>query len=297
MSNLSNDIEKFLTFLKVQKGLSDNTYTAYQKDLIKFESYLKSESLDLEGFKRHEFRGFLADLNRQKLSNKTINRILSSIKGFIKYKIRYGYIDSANILEVESPKTGKHLPKFLFEEEMDELISFECRKKEDYRDRALFELIFSSGLRVSELTSLDIGQISSREKSIRITGKGNKERTVLYGEKCSGFISEYLKKRGEFYPSNDEKALFLNTRGKRLGQRGVRYILNRKTRQIALKKNISPHSLRHSFATALIRNGADIRTVQFLLGHSSIATTEIYTHLGLDELKDIHYKYHPHGKK
>lgn len=291
------DIEKFLQFLKVQKGLSDNTCVAYQKDLEKFASYMKSESLDLDGFKRHEFRGFLADLNRQKLSNKSINRILSSIKGFIKYKMRYGYIDTAGILEVESPKTGKHLPKFLFEEEMAELIGFECKKKEDYRDRAVFELIFSSGLRISELTSLNIDQIKDNESNIRITGKGNKERVVLYGQKCSKFILEYLTKRDEFKPLKDEKALFLNTSGNRLGQRGIRYILNKRVRQIAFKKNISPHSLRHSFATALIRNGADIRTVQFLLGHSSIATTEIYTHLGLDELKDIHYKYHPHGKK
>ncbi|HOJ65147.1 MAG TPA: tyrosine recombinase XerC [Spirochaetota bacterium] len=293
--SLDRDIEKYLLYLSSQKGLSENTIISYKNDLNKFYNYLTKENLDFENLKRYHFRGFLVELSKEKMNKKSINRILASIKGFVRYKIRYGYKDKANILEVESQKTAKYLPKFLFEEEFDTLINFSCNKKEDFRDRAIFELIFATGLRVSELTSLDLSHISSFNNEIRITGKGNKERIVLYGEKCKEILKEYLNVRDEFNPK--ENALFLNLSGKRLSQRGVRHILDKRIKEISFKKKISPHSLRHSFATAMIRNGADIRTVQTLLGHSSLATTQIYTHLGLDELKDIHYKFHPHGKK
>ena len=293
--SLDRDIEKYLLYLSSQKGLSENTIISYKNDLNKFYNYLTKENLDFENLKRYHFRGFLVELSKEKMNKKSINRILASIKGFVRYKIRYGYKDKANILEVESQKTAKYLPKFLFEEEFDTLINFSCNKKEDFRDRAIFELIFATGLRVSELTSLDLSHISSFNNEIRITGKGDKERIVLYGEKCKEILKEYLNVRDEFNPK--ENALFLNLSGKRLSQRGVRHILDKRIKEISFKKKISPHSLRHSFATAMIRNGADIRTVQTLLGHSSLATTQIYTHLGLDELKDIHYKFHPHGKK
>ncbi len=292
---MRQDIDSFLKYLNVQKGLSDNSIIAYQKDLLKFDEYFKKESLKLEGLKRYEFRGFLSELNSNKLSAKSINRIISSIKGFIKYKIRFGYIDTAGILEVESQKTGKYLPKFLFDYEMDELIGFECKLKEDYRDRAIFELIFSTGIRVAELVNLNIDQFKYFTGEIKITGKGSKERIVLYGEKCKEYLLDYLKIRDTFFVNKKEIALFLNHNGQRLTDRGVRFVLDKRIEEIALKKKISPHSLRHSFATCLIRNGADIRSIQILLGHSSLSTTQIYTHLSLDELKDIHFKYHPHG--
>ncbi len=292
---LKEEIEKYLLYLSSQRGLSENTIISYRNDLNKFIDYLNKESLTLQNLKRSHFRGFLADLSLKKMNKKSINRILASIKGFIRYKIRYGYKDSANILEVESQRTTKYLPKFLFEEEFDELINFSCVKKEDYRDKAIFELIFATGLRVSEVTSLDINSFASFDGQIRIKGKGGKERIVLYGEKFKEILKEYLKVRNEFKPV--ENALFVNASGKRISQRAIRYILDKRIKELSFKKKISPHSLRHSFATNLIRNGADIRMVQTLLGHSSLSTTQIYTHLGLDELKDIHYKFHPHGKK
>lgn len=293
--SLKDDIEKYLLYLSSQKGLSQNTIISYRNDLMKFCDYLTNERLDFENIKRIHFRGFLAELSKNKMDKKSINRILAGIKGFVRYKIRYGYKDKANILEVESQKTSKYLPKFLFEEEFDELINFNCSKKEDFRDRAIFELIFATGLRVSELTLLNVSDISSFNNQIKIIGKGNKERIVLYGEKCKNIIKDYLKVRKDFSPKDN--TLFLNQKGAPLSQRGIRHILDKRIKEVSLKKKISPHSLRHSFATAMIRNGADIRTVQTLLGHSSLATTQVYTHLGLDELKDIHYKFHPHGKK
>lgn len=290
----NNDLNSFFDYLSSQRGLSENTLRAYQNDLLKFFDYLSSENLSIEQLKRNHIRGFLAELNREKLNNNTINRILAALKSYIRYKKRFGYKDSASILEIESLKTTKYLPKFLFEDEFEKLISFEVTQKEDYRDIAIFELIFSTGLRVSEVVSLNTDHINSKENTIKIIGKGNKERVVLFGNICRERLDSYLKIRAQFKP--EDNALFLGVRGKRLSDRAIRYILEKRIAQISLTKNISPHSLRHSFATTLIRNGADIRTVQILLGHSNLSTTQIYTHLGIDELKDIHFKYHPHGK-
>lgn len=294
---MHEDIENYLKYITVQKGLSQNSINSYKKDLLKFSEYLNKESLKIEGLQRYQFRGFLADLNKEKLSTTTINRILASIRGFIKYKIRFDYKDSAGILEIESQKTSRYLPTFLFDDEIKELINFECKSKWDYRDRAIFELIVSTGIRISELVNLNLSHFNNFNYEIRILGKGNKERIVLYGDKCKTYLNEYLKIRSTFLPGNNENALFLNNSGKRLSDRGVRFILTKRTDEMAMKKKISPHSLRHSYATLMIKNGADIRTVQILLGHSSLSTTQIYTHLNLDELKDVHYKYHPHGGK
>jgi len=291
---MQEEIQKYLDYIKSQKGLSENTIISYQNDLQRFLSFLNEEKVDLTEIKRSHFRNFLALLNKEKLSKNSINRILSSIKGFIKYKIRGGYQDSASILEVESQKKSNYLPKFLFDNEFDNLIGFNCVKKEDFRDKAIFELIFATGVRVSELVSLNLSNIDS-SKEIRVIGKGDKERIVIYGDKCKNILKEYIEVRHKFKPKED--ALFLNNRGERLTDRGVRFLLEKRLDNVAITKKISPHSLRHSFATCLIKNGADIRTVQTLLGHSSLSTTQIYTHLGLDELKDMHYKFHPHGKK
>ncbi|MBN2546957.1 MAG: tyrosine-type recombinase/integrase [Spirochaetes bacterium] len=295
MKKIKEEIQNYLDFLKTQKGLSNKSIISYKNDLIKFYDFLKSENLCMTELKRYHFRSFLAELNNNRLKNTTINRILASVKGFIKYKIRFDYKDSASILDIESQKTNKYSPLFLFDKEYNNLISFECKNFSDYRDRAIFELIFSTGVRVSELVSINVSSININNE-IKIKGKGNKERIVLFGKICAKIINDYLKVRNEIC-INDEKALFLNKKGKRLTDRGIRYIFKKRIVEISLSKNISPHSLRHSFATSLIKNGADIRTVQILLGHSSLSTTQKYTHLGLDELKDIHYKYHPHGKK
>jgi len=294
MVNIIEEINNYLDYLTSQKGLSEMTILSYKNDLMKFYNFIESENLNIEELKRYHFRNFLAELNNLKLNNTTINRILASVKGYIKYKIRFNYKDSAGILEVESQKTNKYSPVFLFDKEFNELISFKLENITDYRDRAIFELIFSTGVRVSELISINIKSING-DNEIKIKGKGNKERIVLFGKKCREVLNDYIKLRNEISP-DEENALFLNKDGKRLTDRGIRYIFKKRIIEISLNKNISPHSLRHSFATSLIKNGADIRTVQILLGHSSLSTTQKYTHLGLDELKDIHFKYHPHGK-
>ncbi|MCG8572934.1 MAG: tyrosine recombinase [Spirochaetes bacterium] len=290
------DLESFLLYLQTQKGLAENSIISYQKDLIKFKKYLQRENLNINELKRYHFRGFLAELALQKLSKNTINRMISAVKSYIRYRLRSGLVDQSNILEVESQKKDGYLPNFLFDQEVDHLLSFEEKSKYDIRDKCLIEFIFSTGMRVSELVSLNISDIQQNNNAIRIIGKGNKERYVLYGKQCQTNLLAYFNVRNQFLKSTKNQALFLNNQGSRLTDRGVRFLIDKRLKQTALHKKISPHSLRHSFATSLLKNGADIRTVQTLLGHAQLATTQIYTHLGLDELKDIHYKFHPHGK-
>jgi len=289
----TKELTDFNNYLISQRGLSANTIKSYTKDLISFFDYLDSEHISLDGLKRMHIRGYLALLHQKQMTATSINRHISALKTFVKYKKRLGYKDTANILEIESLKNNRYLPTFLFNNEFDTLMSFEQKDKTDFRDAAIFDLIFSTGLRVSELCSLNLSHISAPNNEIRVIGKGNKERIVIYGEKAKRLLHDYLEHRSEFKPIDN--ALFVGVSGKRLSDRSVRYILDKRIEQTALMKHISPHSLRHSFATLMIQNGADIRTVQTLLGHSNLSTTQIYTHLGIDQLKYAHLKYHPHG--
>lgn len=287
--------EKYLAYLRSQKGLSERSVEAYRKDMERFLAYLRKEGLDSQQIERAHFRAFLAELNYQRLSKSTINRIIAGVKSYIRFLVREGERDQADILEVESLKRPKHLPKFLFEKEVQELLDFECKDKSDYRDRLIIELLFSTGMRVSELVSVDVTDISHKAREIRITGKGNKERIVLFSKKCSEILDSYLKIRGQFPVLPGERALLLNVRGGRISDRSVRSILERRVKSSSLNRGVSPHALRHSFATFLLGKGADIKTVQSLLGHANLSTTQIYTHLTLEELKEVHATFHPHG--
>ena len=293
MDEPNKDILDFTNYLAAQRGLSKNTINSYTKDLISFFDYLESEHLDLEHLQRYHIRGYLAHLKHNKLTATSINRHISALKTFIKYKKRFGYVDRASILEIESLRTNKYLPNFLFYEEFDKLISFDLHDKQDYRDRAIFQLIFATGMRVSEVVSLNLSHLNAPNNEIHIIGKGNKERIVIYGQSAKTDLHNYLKYRQDFHPVDN--ALFVGTSGKRLSDRSIRYVLDKRIEEVALAKHISPHSLRHSFATLMIQNGANIRTVQTLLGHSKLSTTQIYTHLGIDQLKNACHKYHPHG--
>lgn len=288
-------LKPFVTYLQAQKGLSQKSVTAYTKDVSMFLDFLENEHLELNNLERQNMRAFLAECNHKGLSKTSINRILSGIKNYIRFLCRNGYKDSAGILEIESLRKPEHLPNFLFEKEVNELADFECRTNRDYRDKLIIELLFATGLRVAELVSINLTDISYKMHEIRITGKGNKERIVLFNQRCEKALNSYLQVRSSFNPHPTEKALLLNSRGTRISDRSIRNILNQHIVNTAIHKNISPHALRHSFATYLLQNGADIKTVQTLLGHSNLSTTQIYTHLTLEELKDVHATFHPHG--
>lgn len=288
-------LKPFITYLQAQKGLSPKSVTAYTKDVSMFLDFLKNENLELNNLERQNMRAFLAECNHRGLSKNSINRILSGIKSYTRFLCRNGYKDTAGILEIESQRKPEHLPNFLFEKEVNELTDFECNTSQDYRDKLIIELLFATGLRVAELVSINLTDISHKMREIRITGKGNKERIVLFSQQCEKILSSYLQIRASFKPQPTENALLLNNRGTRLSDRSIRNILNQRIINTAVHKKISPHTLRHSFATYLLQNGADIKTVQTLLGHSNLSTTQIYTHLTLEELKDVHATFHPHG--
>ncbi len=288
-------LKPFITYLQAQKGLSPKSVTAYTKDVSMFLDFLKNENLELNNLERQNMRAFLAECNHRGLSKNSINRILSGIKSYTRFLCRNGYKDTAGILEIESQRKPEHLPNFLFEKEVNELADFECNTSQDYRDKLIIELLFATGLRVAELVSINLTDISYKMREIRITGKGNKERIVLFSQQCEKILSSYLQIRASFKPQPTENALLLNNRGTRLSDRSIRNILNQRIINTAVHKKISPHTLRHSFATYLLQNGADIKTVQTLLGHSNLSTTQIYTHLTLEELKDVHATFHPHG--
>lgn len=288
-------LKPFITYLQAQKGLSPKSVTAYTKDVSMFLDFLENENLELNNLERQNMRAFLAECNHRGLSKNSINRILSGIKSYTRFLCRNGYKDTAGILEIESQRKPEHLPNFLFEKEVNELTDFECNTSQDYRDKLIIELLFATGLRVAELVSINLTDISHKMREIRITGKGNKERIVLFSQQCEKILSSYLQIRASFKPQPTENALLLNNRGTRLSDRSIRNILNQRIINTAVHKKISPHTLRHSFATYLLQNGADIKTVQTLLGHSNLSTTQIYTHLTLEELKDVHATFHPHG--
>ncbi len=288
-------IVNYTEYLNSNKGMSPHTVKAYINDLFIFLDYIKKENIDFDKINRSDIRSFFAALRRDH-SKSSINRLISSVKSFYKFCIKKKIIKISNFLDVESIKNDRTLPAFLFDKEFDDLVSFECNDRFDFRDKLIFEIIFSTGVRVSELQNIDLQNIDSVRKSIKITGKGNKDRIVIFGEKCLSSLNAYLACRGEFKPPVDERALLLNESGKRLSDRGIRYILDKRLLNSSLNKHISPHSLRHSFATSMLRNGADIRTVQMLLGHSNLSTTQIYTHATIEALKDVYMRFHPHSK-
>lgn len=289
-------VDNYIEYLISQKQVSEHTVRAYKREIGIFLSYLSDENLTLENITKQEFRGYLTNLYKKGLDKRSMNRALSAVKSYITYLMRFGYTDKAGILNISSMKEDKKLPEFLFDREIDNLIDFECETHFDLRDRFIIELLFSTGLRVSELVSLDISDIQREDKQIKVLGKGKKERIVVFGNTCLKMYNNYLNERDKFNPL-DKRAVFLNNRGKRLSDRAVRDIINKRINQQAIFKKVSPHTLRHTFATSLLRNGADIRSVQTLLGHSNLSTTQKYTHVTIDELKEVHRNYHPHALK
>jgi integrase/recombinase XerC len=286
-------IEKFIGCINSEQGVSSHTLRAYEKDLKEFSEFIEKKPKAVDNL---DIRSFLASLHNKKLKKTSIARKLASIRSFFKYLHREGYITKNPAKLVSSPKVPKSLPKFLA---VDEVFSLVDSPRGDTfkptRDKAILELLYSSGLRVSELTSLDIGDIDLKESLVRVRGKGRKERIVPVGSKAMSAIQEYLPERISL--KKKSSALILNSRGGRLTQRSVRRILLFYSRMINLKGDFSPHTLRHTFATHLLHEGADLRSIQELLGHSSLSTTQKYTHVDISHLAEVYDRAHPMAKK
>lgn len=285
-------IEKFIRYLEIEKNYSAHTVINYRHDLREFGKFLAGT--EPQNVDYLALRKYLAVLKEKGLGSRSINRRLSSLRSFFRFLTREGYIKVNPTLMLSSPRLDKHLPSFMTEEEVRRLIEAaftkEGKEERSLRDRAILETFYSSGLRISELVELDLEDIDFISGIVKVMGKGKKERIVPIGEAALAAIRKYLDKRKKEAP-----ILFLNKNGKRIGSRGVRGVVHKYILAAGIKQGVSPHTLRHSFATHLLNRGADLRTVQELLGHVNLSTTQIYTHLTTDKLKSVYDKAHPHA--
>ena len=298
ITNLNSEIliDNFIDELWLEKGLSKNTLTAYRNDIQTFTNWYKGNSL-LE-VERVDLLDYLADRLKQGFSSRSTARSLSSLRAFYSHLTVRHNLKEDPTSRVESPKLGKSLPKTLSEEEVERLIQApDVDDDIGLRDRAMLELIYACGLRVSELISLDILNINLRQGVIRVIGKGEKERLVPMGEEALHWIERYINKSRPNFIKADNKIteVFLSKRGKAMTRQTFWYRLKEYAQLASINKELSPHTLRHAFATHLINHGADLRTVQLLLGHSSLSTTQIYTEVARHRMKELHNEHHPRG--
>jgi len=296
--DLSAATNAFLTHVRVEKGLSSNTVAAYRRDLIKFDVFAKKRKLTLSTVRRDDLVDFLSSLYRQKLESRTVARNLVTLRNFFRFAQVQELIKEDPSFSLESPKIRRTLPGYLRLDEVEKLLSQPDEKTPiGLRDRAMFEVLYSSGLRVSELVGLRVMDLDRTAGHLRCIGKGDKERIVPTGKKAMALVERYLrdarpKLLGKGALANTQ-ALFLNRRGGTLSRVGIWKIISAYGRQAGLRVALKPHMLRHSFATHLLERGADLRSVQLMLGHSDISTTQIYTHVVEERLKQVYKAHHP----
>ncbi len=295
---MTNEIGDFLDYLTYERNVSPNTVAAYRDDLESFISFLCNDyltiardQLDLRTVDNLAIRAYLAHLGRRKLSRSSIARHLSALRSFFRHLMREGVVEANPARAVATPKREKHLPSVMQPSDVALLIEQpDVTTPLGLRDRAFLELMYASGLRISELVGIDLDDIEIRARLVKVRGKGAKERIVPFGSKAEEAIRAYLPVR---HAGHDETALFVNFRGQRITARSVRRLFDRYVRAAALRAGISPHTMRHSFATHLLNAGADLRGIQELLGHASLSTTQKYTHLNDWELLKVYRKAHP----
>ena len=290
-------IKEFINFLKLERALSHNSIEAYRNDIKKFIQYLEAKRLSLlpDQIETDHLQNFIHWINELGISPRSQSRVISGIKAFFRYLLIENYIQKDPTELIEAPKIGRELPKVLSVDEINQLIeAIDLSQAEGQRNKAIVETLYSCGLRVSELINLKLSNLYFNEGFIRIIGKGNKERLIPISNKAMKEINYYLEDRNKLNINpNHEDILFLNRRGKQLTRVMVFTIIKRLAQKANLNKDVSPHTLRHSFATHLIEGGADLRAIQEMLGHESIITTEIYTHLDRKYLRETIIEHHP----
>lgn len=296
--DLLASISAFLTHVRVEKGLSSNTVSAYKRDLMKFKEFAEKRKVPLEAISRDDLVDFLATLYRMKLESRTVARHLVTLRNFFRYAQVQELVKSDPSINLESPKIRRGLPGYLRLQEVERLLSAPDQKTPlGLRDRAMLEVLYSTGLRVSELTGLRVMDLDARAGCLRCIGKGDKERIVPVGKKALAVVDRYMREARPLLSGKNKApgspAIFVNRRGSALSRVGVWKILSGYGKKAGFRVPLTPHMLRHSFATHLLERGADLRSVQLMLGHADISTTQIYTHVVEERLKQIYKAHHP----
>lgn len=289
------ELAAFLNYVRVEKGLAGNTVEAYRRDLDKFLTFVERRKLTLQKVRREDVVEFLRSLYSQKLDSRSVARHLASVRNFFKFLCLEKIVNQDPSADIESPKIWKTLPKYLSPEEVDRLLAQpQAATSLGGRDKAMLELLYSTGLRVSELVNLKLGDLQFEMGYLRCLGKGSKERLIPVGKPALKAVEKYLRSaRPRLVGERLTPQLFVNRHGRRLTRQGFWKILRAYGRRAGIKTPLTPHRLRHSFATHLLERGADLRSVQLMLGHADISTTQIYTHVIQERLKQIYRQHHP----
>lgn len=301
---MDSRIEDYLAYLGAVRGLSERTVRSYREDFLRFEAFLKEGGIEgPDAAAPRDIRAFAAELVAEGKASASVNRALSALRGYYRHRIRYGGLAADPSRDVEGMPGRRSLPRFLFEGEMDSFIAL--AEGDDFkgsRDRAILELLYSTGCRVAEAAGLTLSRLDLAGGTARVMGKGSKERVVFLAPPCRKALDAYLPLRaarlaslGDGAAAAPTEALFVNARGGRLTERGIEWLVDRYAGGAGTGKRVSPHVFRHSFATHLVAAGADIRTVQELLGHASVSTTQIYAHVDMERLRKVYDLAHPHG--
>lgn len=290
-----SEVASFIDYLKVVKNFSGHTTKNYKRDLDKFIRFLSDNSTSLEKCDEQDIRLFVNQERRKGLSPRSIQRVLSSCRSFFNYLVEHKGFEKNHAQNISSPKSSKSLPKALDADLIQKLLNFKPKTELETRDKAIAELFYSSGLRLSELQGIDIGDISIKERTCRVVGKGNKTRDLPIGRQAIKSLRDWILIR-EKYSTESDLAIFINKQGKRLSNRSIQARLKKLSTERGLPA-VHPHMLRHSFASHILESSGDLRAVQEMLGHADIGTTEIYTKLDFQHLSKVYDKAHPRAKK
>lgn len=285
---MNENLENYRNYLKYERDYSDNTVGAYMNDLNKYEEFLKKDILESDTEDLEKYLKYIKNLESTTVAHK-----ITSIKSYFNYNIKRGIVSVNPADKVSRPKLTKHLPEYLTEEEVGKLLDVEVKSPYDYRNKTILELLYSSGIRISELVNIKTPNYDSEECLIRIMGKGSKERIVPLGDYAVNIMNDYMNNYRPLINKKHTDYVFINNRGDKVSRQFIFKVIKKEALKKGIKKDISPHTLRHTFATHLLKNGADLRIIQELLGHENISTTQIYTHVTNNKLKSDYETYFP----
>ena len=285
---MNENLENYRNYLKYERAYSDNTVGAYMNDLNKYEEFLKKDILESDTEDLEKYLKYIKNLESTTVAHK-----ITSIKSYFNYNIKRGIVSVNPADKVSRPKLTKHLPEYLTEEEVGKLLDVEVKSPYDYRNKTILELLYSSGIRISELVNIKTPNYDSEECLIRIMGKGSKERIVPLGDYAVNIMNDYMNNYRPLINKKHTDYVFINNRGDKISRQIIFKVIKKEALKKGIKKDISPHTLRHTFATHLLKNGADLRIIQELLGHENISTTQIYTHVTNNKLKSDYETYFP----